>query len=64
MLSALFGLAAILLGLWGMWIWGIDLIHFLKGMIPISLFFAGLIAVIAGLSNLSPKNPPPGSKKG
>ena len=64
MLSAIFGLGAVVLGLWGMWTWGTDLVHFIKGMLPISLCFAGIIAIIAGLSNLSPKNPPPGPKKG
>jgi hypothetical protein len=63
MLSAIFGLGAVALGLWGMWLWSVDLIHFLKGVLPISLFFAGIIAIIAGLSNLSSKTPP-GSKKG
>ena len=63
MLSLFFGLLAILAGLWGMWNWSGDLIHFLKGMVPISLFFAGLIAIIAGMSSLSSKPPPP-SKKG
>ena len=64
MLSAIFGLGAVFLGLWGMHIWGVDVINFLKGMIPISLFFAGIIAIIAGFSNLSTKRPPSGSKKG
>ena len=60
MLSAVFGLLAVLLGLWGMFTWGSDLIHFLKGIIPISLFFSGLIAIVAGLA---PKAPPSGPKK-
>jgi hypothetical protein len=64
MLSAIFGLGAVVLGLWGMYTWGLDLIHFLKGMIPISMFFAGIIAIIAGFSSLSSKRPPSGSKKG
>ena len=27
--------------------WFGDLVHFLKGMVPVSLFFAGIIAIIA-----------------
>jgi hypothetical protein len=63
MLSAIFGLGAVALGLWGMWTWSVDLIHFLKGLLPISLFFAGIIAIIAGLSSLSPKTPPDSKKR-
>ena len=51
MVSVLFGLFAIGLGLIGMFSWPGDLVHFMKGMIPISLFLAGVIAVIAGLSS-------------
>jgi hypothetical protein len=58
-LSAVFGFIAILLGLWGVQSWSGDLWHFLKGIVPVSLVFAGLIAIIAGLA---PKAPP--SKKG
>ncbi len=60
MLSSLFGVLAILGGLWGMKTWFGDLVHFLKGSVPLSLLFAGIIAVIAGLSS---HKPPPGSKK-
>ena len=60
MLSAFFGVLAVLAGLWGIQTWFGDLVHFLKGIIPISLFFSGLIAIIAGLA---PKAPPSGPKK-
>jgi len=63
MLSLFFGLVAVVLGLWGSCLWTADLLHFLKGMFPISLFFAGIIAIIFGLARSSSRTPP-GSKKG
>ena len=63
MLSVFFGIAAASLGLWGAWTWNVDLLHFLRGMLPVSLFFSGIIAVIFGLARSSRKTPP-GSKKG
>jgi len=63
MLSLLFGLLAVAGGLWGMRHWFREMIYFLKGMVPISLFFAGFIAIIAGLSRSNSKQPPAGSKK-
>jgi hypothetical protein len=61
MLSILFGLIAVLAGLYGMRIWFPDLIHFFKGLLPVSLFFAGIVAIIAGMSGSA--KPPTGSKK-
>jgi len=63
MLSTFFGIAAIVLGLWGVSAWTTELLSFLKGMIPISLVFAGIIALIAGLSRLNTPHPA-GAKKG
>jgi len=63
MLSFLFGLIAVLLGALGMRMWNAEWVSFLKGMIPMSLFFAGLIAIIAGFASLTSK-PPHGPKKG
>ena len=60
MLSILFGCVAILLGAWGMWWWRADLAAFFRGWVPISLFFAGIIAIIAGTA---PKAPPSIPKK-
>jgi hypothetical protein len=53
MVSILFGILAVLGGLWGICNWSGDLIHFLKGLVPISLFFAGIIAIITGMSGPS-----------
>ena len=61
MLSTLFGVVAVLGGLWGMHLWFGDMVHFFKGMLPMSLFFAGIIAIIAGISSSS--KPPSGPKK-
>jgi hypothetical protein len=63
MLSALFGLITILLGLYGMWRWHAELLAFLKGIGPMSLVFAGIVALVAGLSRISPVKAPPSSKK-
>ncbi len=51
MASVAAGLLAMILGLVGLWVWRWDFARFLKGMIPLSLFLAGLIAIIAGLSH-------------
>lgn len=53
MVSIAFGVLAVLAGLYGMKIWSSETLHFLKGLLPISLFFAGLIAIIAGASRSS-----------
>jgi hypothetical protein len=51
MVSLVFGIFAVVLGIWGMWVWRVDLIYFVKGMGPLSLFLAGVIAIIAGISS-------------
>ena len=51
------------LGLWGMWTWNVAFLHFLKGMLPVSLFFAGIITIIFSFARSSARTPP-GSKKG
>lgn len=51
MLSALLGLLTIAVGFWGLFIWRSEFVLFLKGIVPSSLVFAGLVALIAGLGN-------------
>lgn len=51
MLSILIGLVVMGLSVWGMIVWSHDLGAFLRGFIPFSFFFGGLIAVIAGASS-------------
>ena len=50
MISVFFGLGAVLLGGWGLTLWRADFFHFLKGLLPVSLLFSGIIAVWAGIS--------------
>ncbi len=63
MLSFLFGLVAVLCGIWGMRVWNVELISFLRGMLPVSLFFVGILAIIIGFASFSTK-PPSSHKKG
>lgn len=55
MLSVLMGLTCSMLGLWGLWTWRLEFIFLLKALLPISLVFAGIVAIIAGLANRSRK---------
>jgi hypothetical protein len=66
MMTFFFGLVAMILGAWGAYIWHHDLLDFLKGFFPLSLFFAGVIAAVVGIASLSPSHrlPPPGDKNG
>jgi hypothetical protein len=52
MLSTLFGIVSMTAGLWGMWIWRHEFVFFLKGFLPVSFVFAGLVAIIVGISSL------------
>ena len=63
MMSFIFGMAAMAFGLWGVWAWQEDFIHFLKGCIPISLFLSGVLAVIIGLISWGKKPHPALGKK-
>jgi hypothetical protein len=63
MVSAVFGVILSALGLWGVFRWSAELVQFLKGMFPISLVFAGVIAIVAGISSFSTKTPPGAKKK-
>ena len=49
MISIMVGLAAIFGGLWGMAHWSYDFMAFLRGVLPISVFCGGCVAVIAGV---------------
>lgn len=51
-LSIIIGGIVALLGLWGLMGWWSDFILVLRGSVPVILIFAGIIAVIAGLSEL------------
>ena len=63
MLSAFFGVVAAALGFWGVWIWRHEFVQFLKGMVPISLFMAGILALIIGLASVLTKPHPMLRKK-
>ena len=51
-LSVIIGAIVALLGLLGLINWWGDFILILKGSIPVMLIFGGIIAVIAGLSEI------------
>ena len=52
MLSVFFGLIALILGLWGLKTWPGLFVDSMKGILPVSLAFVGLVAVIAGFSTM------------
>ena len=58
MVSVFFGLVAVILGAVGMHRWTSDLIHFMKGMLPVALLISGVIAMIAGGSSRKRKTSP------
>ena len=60
MISMLFGIVAAACGLWGIFTWWNELLLLLKGLLPISLFFSGIVALIVGVSRLNA--PPPKTK--
>ena len=51
-LSVIIGAIVGLLGLWGLIGWWCDFTLVLRGSIPAMLIFGGIIAVIAGLSEI------------
>ena len=51
MIVACFGFVAMMLGAWGMWTWREAFIGFLQGFFPVSVFFAGLVALLMGLTD-------------
>jgi len=64
-ISALFGIIAMALGLWGTVVWRHEFLTMVRGLLPVSLFFAGLVAVITGLSGAlaKPSSKPKGHGK-
>jgi hypothetical protein len=52
-ISFLFGLVSVAAGLWSLWIWRAYVVLCLKGLLPLSLIFSGLAAILMGLENLS-----------
>ena len=51
-LSIIGGTAAIVLGLWGLANWWWSFVELLKGALPCFLILGGLIALLAGVSEL------------
>ncbi len=51
-LSVIIGAVVALLGLWGLIGWWCDFLLVLRGSVPAMLIFGGIIAVIAGLSEI------------
>ena len=51
-LSVIIGGVVALLGLWGLIGWWCDFLLVLRGSVPAMLIFGGVIAVIAGMSEL------------
>ena len=51
-LSVIIGAAVVLLGLIGLFGWWGDFLMVLRGSVPAMLIFGGVIAVIAGLSEI------------
>ncbi len=56
MISVLFGLASLGAGLWGLYVWRMEFVAFLKGFLPICLVFAGAVAVIMGSAGMAQGN--------
>jgi hypothetical protein len=50
MLSVLVGLIVVGFSLWGMIRWRWELGFVLKGLLPLSFFLGGIVAIIAGFS--------------
>jgi hypothetical protein len=48
----IFGLLAISLGLWGMSVWWWSVVEILRGLIPVTLVFLGVVSLAAGVSKV------------
>lgn len=57
MLSILIGIFALIIGIWGSMVYLENFIYCLKGIFFPSLFFVGIISIIAGVSTLFEKKP-------
>jgi len=51
-MSVVVGAVVALLGLWGLTGWWCDFLLVLRGLIPVMMIFGGVIAVIAGISEV------------
>ncbi len=49
------GLLATLFGLYGIFIWNKEFCFILKGLLPLSLLCAGIIAILAGIHSFKKK---------
>ena len=58
MISIIFGLLAIGLGLWGATAWHHELLFVFKGLFPLSLVLAGCVAVVMGIASRSTSRRP------
>jgi hypothetical protein len=52
MIATLIGSVFILFGFWGILTWYHDFLAVLRGFLPISMVFGGIVAVSSGLSSL------------
>lgn len=50
--SIIIGAVVVLFGLWGLKSWWGEFIMIVKGSVPIMVIFGGIIAVIAGLTEM------------
>jgi hypothetical protein len=49
MVSVLFGLLSVALGVWALWLWRVDVLNLLKGLLPLCLTLSGAIAIVMGI---------------
>ncbi len=63
MISAAVGLAVCALSVWAMFRWCADVLTFLRGLLPLGFFLAGVAAVVTGLSTLKRPAKADGEKK-
>lgn len=52
MLSVIFGLLTLALGLWGLVAWWWSVTEFLRGALPIALIVFGIVALAAGVQSV------------
>ena len=52
MVSAFVGLVVVFFSVWGMVRWHQDLLVVLRGLLPLSFLFGGVVALIAGLTSM------------
>ncbi|MBF0621343.1 MAG: hypothetical protein HQL54_05400 [Magnetococcales bacterium] len=59
MLTIVFGLVALALGLWGLSAWWWSVVEILRGLMPIVLTLLGLVAIGAGVTRIRESIPSP-----